>query len=66
MLNVYGVLFCNGLGIICGMVIGMLLVDMIVGKCYELIDFLLFIFGFNCLLLELFLFIGVNVNFWFG
>lgn len=64
--NVYGVLCCNGLGVICGIVIGKLLVDWLVGECNELIDFLLCVFGFSGNLFELFFFFGVNFNLRWG
>ncbi len=64
--NVYGALFCNGLGITRGTVTGTLLADMIAGKRHELIDFLLSTSGPNKLPPEPFLSIGVNANLWLG
>jgi len=64
--NVYGALFCNGLGITRGTVTGRLLADMIAGKRHELIDFLLSSSGPNRLPPEPFLSIGVNTTLWWG
>nr|WP_311528306.1 FAD-binding oxidoreductase [uncultured Ralstonia sp.] len=64
--NVYGALFCNGLGITRGTVTGTLLADMIAGKRHELIDFLLSTSGPNRLPPEPFLSVGVNANLWLG
>nr|WP_312990317.1 FAD-binding oxidoreductase [Comamonas koreensis] len=64
--NVYGALFCNGLGITRGTVTGSLLADMIAGKRHELIDFLLATSGPSQLPPEPFLSIGVNATLWWG
>jgi glycine/D-amino acid oxidase-like deaminating enzyme len=64
--NVYGALFCNGLGVTRGTVTGTLLADMIAGKRHELIDFLLSTSGPNTLPPEPFLSIGVNATLWWG
>jgi glycine/D-amino acid oxidase-like deaminating enzyme len=64
--NVYGALFCNGLGVTRGTVTGTLLADMIAGKRHELIDFLLSSSGPNTLPPEPFLSIGVNATLWWG
>lgn len=64
--NVYGALFCNGLGVTRGTVTGTLLADMIAGKRHELIDFLLGSSGPNTLPPEPFLSIGVNATLWWG
>jgi len=64
--NVYGALFCNGLGVTRGTVTGALLADMIAGKRHELIDFLLSTSGPSTLPPEPFLSIGVNATLWWG
>lgn len=64
--NVYGALFCNGLGITRGTVTGTLLADLIAGKRDELTDFLLQTSGPNTLPPEPFLSIGVNARLWWG
>lgn len=64
--NVYGALFCNGLGVTRGTVTGTLLADMIAGQRHELIDFLLASSGPNTLPPEPFLSIGVNATLWWG
>jgi glycine/D-amino acid oxidase-like deaminating enzyme len=64
--NVYGALFCNGLGVTRGTVTGTLLADMIAGKRHELIDFLLSTSGPNALPPEPFLSVGVNATLWWG
>jgi glycine/D-amino acid oxidase-like deaminating enzyme len=64
--NVYGALFCNGLGVTRGTVTGTLLADLIAGKRHELIDFLLSTSGPNTLPPEPFLSIGVNTTLWWG
>ena len=64
--NVYGALFCNGLGITRGTVTGTLLADMIAGKRHELLDFLLATSGPNTLPPEPFLSVGVNARLWWG
>ncbi|MBD8528933.1 MULTISPECIES: FAD-binding oxidoreductase [unclassified Massilia] len=64
--NVYGALFCNGLGITRGTVTGTLLADMIAGERHELIDFLLSSSGPNRLPPEPFLSAGVNATLWWG
>ena len=64
--NVYGALFCNGLGVTRGTVTGTLLADLIAGKRHELIDFLLSTSGPNQLPPEPFLSIGVNATLWWG
>ena len=64
--NVYGALFCNGLGITRGTVTGSLLADMIAGKRHELMDFLLATSGPSRLPPEPFLSLGVNATLWWG
>lgn len=64
--NVYGALFCNGLGVTRGTVTGTLLADMIAGQRHELTDFLLSTSGPNTLPPEPFLSIGVNATLWWG
>lgn len=64
--NVYGALFCNGLGITRGTVTGTLLADLIAGERHELIDFLLDSSGPNTLPPEPFLSVGVNATLWWG
>lgn len=64
--NVYGALFCNGLGVTRGTVTGTLLADMIAGERHELIDFLLSTSGPNILPPEPFLSAGVNATLWWG
>lgn len=64
--NVYGALFCNGLGITRGTVTGTLLADMIAGQRHELIDFLLSTSSPNVLPPEPFLSMGVNATLWWG
>lgn len=64
--NVYGALFCNGLGVTRGTATGTLLADMIAGKRDELIDFLLSTSGPSRLPPEPFLSIGVNATLWWG
>lgn len=64
--NVYGALFCNGLGVTRGTVTGTLLADLIAGKRHELIDFLLSTSGPNTLPPEPLLSIGVNATLWWG
>lgn len=64
--NVYGALFCNGLGVTRGTVTGTLLADMVAGKRHELTDFLLDTSGPNRLPPEPFLSIGVNATLWWG
>lgn len=64
--NVYGALFCNGLGVTRGTVTGALLADMIAGKKHELIDFLISDSGPNTLPPEPFLSLGVNATLWWG
>lgn len=64
--NVYGALFCNGLGVTRGTVTGMLLADMVAGKRHALTDFLLATSGPNRLPPEPFLSIGVNATLWWG
>ena len=64
--NVYGALFCNGLGVTRGTVTGTLLADMIAGQRHELIDFLLSTSGPNTLPPEPFLSLGVNATLWWG
>lgn len=64
--NVYGALFCNGLGVTRGTVTGALLADFIAGKRHELIDFLLSTSGPNTLPPEPFLSLGVNARLWWG
>ena len=64
--NVYGALFCNGLGVTRGTVTGTLLADMIAGQRHELTDFLLSTSGPITLPPEPFLSIGVNATLWWG
>lgn len=64
--NVYGALFCNGLGVTRGTVTGTLLADMIAGKRHELIDFLLQTSGPKKLPPEPLLSMGVNATLWWG
>ncbi len=64
--NVYGVLFCNGLGVTRGTVTGTLLADLIAGERNELIDFLLSTSGPSTLPPEPFLSMGVNATLWWG
>jgi len=64
--NVYGALFCNGLGVTRGTVTGTLLADMIAGKRDELIDFLLSSSGPSTLPPQPFLSLGVNATLWWG
>jgi glycine/D-amino acid oxidase-like deaminating enzyme len=64
--NVYGALFCNGLGVTRGTVTGALLADFIAGKRHELTDFLLGTSSPNTLPPEPFLSIGVNARLWWG
>lgn len=64
--NVYGALFCNGLGVTRGTVTGALLADLIAGKRHELSDFLLETSGPSRLPPEPFLSLGVNARLWWG
>jgi len=64
--NVYGSLFCNGLGVTRGTVTGTLLADLIAGKRHALIDFLLSTSGPSSLPPEPFLSLGVNATLWWG
>lgn len=64
--NVYGALFCNGLGVTRGKVTGALLADLIAGKRDALTDFLLTTSGPNTLPPEPFLSLGVNARLWWG
>ncbi|MRW89885.1 FAD-dependent oxidoreductase [Duganella sp. FT80W] len=64
--NVYGALFCNGLGVTRGTVTGTLLADLIAGQRDELIDFLLSDSGPSTLPPQPFLSIGVNATLWWG
>lgn len=64
--NVYGALFCNGLGVTRGTVTGALLADLIAGKRDELTEFLLSTSGPSSLPPEPFLSLGVNATLWWG